>query len=190
MCVCRLHFWARSWAFNLSIKWYIRLSTRLPSCGQWLTKPEGRVLSNPWIPQSTPRVLSSLQHAFPCLSPPWVSTALSYCCRTSRYRYYCSAWTMYHGTDVCQSYFSAVGTDVCRTYFSAVALPYHNLFPPAHVLLVVCCDQRWEGGFRNSVTVGGTKGGTAEIEFVCGDFTVLDWSDGGSASSILNEIVG
>lgn len=38
--------------------------------------------------------------------------------------------------------------------------------------------QRWEGGIRHKVTVGETKGGAAEVEFVCGDFTVLDWSDG------------
>lgn len=41
-------------------------------------------------------------------------------------------------------------------------------------------EQRWDDDLRNSVTVGGTKGGTAEVEFVCGDFTVLDWSDGES----------
>lgn len=38
--------------------------------------------------------------------------------------------------------------------------------------------QRWEGGVKNEVTVGGVQGRAADIEFVCGDFTVLDWSDG------------
>ncbi|CAM9957987.1 unnamed protein product, partial [Laminaria digitata] len=38
--------------------------------------------------------------------------------------------------------------------------------------------ERWEGGLKDAVTVGGSKGAKAEIEFVCGDFTVLDWSDG------------
>ncbi|CAM9133824.1 unnamed protein product [Scytosiphon promiscuus] len=38
--------------------------------------------------------------------------------------------------------------------------------------------KRWQGGLKNEVTIGGVRGGTAEIEFVCGDFTVLDWSDG------------
>lgn len=33
---------------------------------------------------------------------------------------------------------------------------------------------------KDAVTVGGIRGGTAEIEFVCGDFTVFDWSDGKS----------
>ena len=52
-------------------------------------------------------------------------------------------------------------------------------FPAARALLVSCVmKQRWDCGLRDSVTVGETKGVTAEVEFVCGDFTVLDWSDG------------
>ncbi|CAM9319289.1 unnamed protein product, partial [Hapterophycus canaliculatus] len=38
--------------------------------------------------------------------------------------------------------------------------------------------KRWEGGLKNEVTVGDVQEEMAEIEFVCGDFTVLDWSDG------------
>lgn len=50
--------------------------------------------------------------------------------------------------------------------------------PPRPHRFVYVVLQRWEGGLRHKVTVGETKGGAAEIEFVCGDFTVLDWSDG------------
>eukprot|EP00904_Undaria_pinnatifida_P012720 jgi/Undpi1/8579/HiC_scaffold_25.g11044.m1 len=42
----------------------------------------------------------------------------------------------------------------------------------------VSASGRWKGGLKDAVTVGGSKGATAEIEFVKGDFTVLDWSDG------------
>lgn len=50
--------------------------------------------------------------------------------------------------------------------------------PPLSRSTAICFLQRWKGGLKDAVTVGGSKGATAEIEFVKGDFTVLDWSDG------------
>lgn len=38
--------------------------------------------------------------------------------------------------------------------------------------------ERWNGGLKDAVVVDDSKGGLTEIEFVCGDFTVFDWSDG------------
>ncbi|CAN0412747.1 unnamed protein product [Ectocarpus sp. 12 AP-2014] len=79
--------------------------------------------------------------------------------------------------------FYDLGCGTGKPVFAAAAVhPWHRcigmeILGDLHGICLKALE-RWEGGLRHKVTVGETKGGTAEIEFVCGDFTVLDWSDG------------
>ncbi|CAN0299581.1 unnamed protein product, partial [Ectocarpus sp. 12 AP-2014] len=79
--------------------------------------------------------------------------------------------------------FYDLGCGTGKPVFAAAAMhPWHRcigmeILGDLHGICLKALE-RWEGGLRHKVTVGETKGGTAEIEFVRGDFTVLDWSDG------------